>query len=116
MDQEKLKEVLSDEAFVKKLLAMEKPEDVQDALEDKGVEMSLDDIKQIGEIIRKVQSGEISQEQLERAADGELSEDELEGVSGGLVLTILGIVGIVFCAGAVATSAVVVTRATRGSW
>ena len=89
MNEEKLKEALSDEAFVKELLAMEKPEDVQAALEEKGVEFTLDDIKQIGEVIRKVQSGEISQEQLERAANGELSEDELEGVSGGILLTTL---------------------------
>ena len=89
MNEEKLKEVLSDDAFVKELLAMEKPEDVQAALEEKGVEFTLDDIKQIGEVIRKVQSGEISQEQVERAANGELSEDELEGVSGGILLTTL---------------------------
>ena len=78
--QEKLKEVLADEAFAKKLLAMEKPEDVQIALEEKDIELSLDEINQIGEFIKKAQSGEISQEQVQRMADGELSEDELEEV------------------------------------
>ena len=92
---DKLQEALADEAFVKELLAMERVEDVQTALEEKDIELSLDEINQIGEFIKKAQSGEISQEQVQRMADGELSEDELEEVAGGigtlLVLLLIGL-------------------------
>ena len=83
MDTQKLNEVLADEAFVKELLLMQKPEQVQEALEDRGVELSLDEIEKMGAFIRKVQTGEISKEQVQKMADGELSEDEMEQVSGG---------------------------------
>lgn len=91
MDQEKLKELFSDEEFVKELLAMEEPEQVQNALEDKGISVTTDEIQKVGELLRKVNSGEISQETLEAAASGELSEEELEEVAGGSI-----IVGLVF--------------------
>lgn len=85
MDQEKLKELLKDENFAKELFSQDNPEDVQKLLEEKGVEISTADIRQIAEILKKVSSGEISQEQLEKAANGELSEDELEDVAGGIL-------------------------------
>jgi hypothetical protein len=93
MDEEKLREVLSDEDLVKELLMMENEEQVQKALEEKGVELSLDMIRQAGEFIRKVQDGEISQEQAQRLADGELTEDELEEVSGGLAFILFLLFG-----------------------
>ena len=80
----KIQEVFSDEAFKNKLLLMEDEGDVQKALEEKGIEFSLDEIRRIKERAIKVQSGEASQEQAEPLADGELSEDELMDVAGGL--------------------------------
>ena len=80
---QKLQEVLSDEAFAKELLQMEDAGDVQKALEEKDIELSLDEIRRIKERAMKVQSGEVSQEQSD-LADGELSEDELMDVAGGL--------------------------------
>ena len=44
MNEELLKEVLSDEAFAKSLIEMETPEDVQTALKEKGVDLSIEDI------------------------------------------------------------------------
>ena len=38
----------------------------------------------IGGILNKLASGEITQEQVQKAANGELSEEELEHVAGGL--------------------------------
>lgn len=73
--QAKLQELLADEAFAKELLSMEKYEDVQDALEERGVELSLDEIRRLAENVQKAQSGEMD--------DGELSEDELGEVAGG---------------------------------
>jgi len=80
----KIQEVFSDEAFKNKLLLMEDEGDVQKALEEKGIEFSLDEIRRIKERAIKAQSGEASQEQAEPLADGELSEDELMDVAGGL--------------------------------
>ena len=96
MDQARLREVLSDEEFVKELLSMKSAEQVQDALEDKGITVTTDEIRQVGDLLRKAESGEISQETLEAAASGELSEAELEEVAGGsLTALVLAFVGIV---------------------
>lgn len=94
MDPERLKEVLADEEFVKDLVAMEEPEQVQDALEDKGVPVTTDEILRIRDLMKKLESGEISMEKVEAAANGELSEEELEEVAGGIVVEMLA--GIVF--------------------
>ena len=80
---QKFQEVLSDEAFAKELLQMEDAGDVQKALEEKGIELSQDEIRRIKERAIKIQSGEDSKEQPEPMADGELSEDELMDVAGG---------------------------------
>lgn len=77
--QEKLQEVLSDEAFKNELLKMEDEGDVQKALEEKGIEFSLDEIRRLKERSNKYQNGEAS----EHMDDGELSEDELMDVAGG---------------------------------
>jgi acetylornithine deacetylase/succinyl-diaminopimelate desuccinylase-like protein len=52
-------------------------------LEEKGIELTLDEIRRIKERAIKVQSGEDAQEQQEPLADGELSENELLDVAGG---------------------------------
>ena len=44
----------------------------------------MDEIMSIGGILNKLASGEITQEQVQKAANGELSEEELKHVAGGL--------------------------------
>ena len=87
MNIEKMKEVLSDEAFFKSLFELETVAEVQAALREKGVELSEDEILGVRELFLKVEGGEISAEQLEKwveqAESGELSEELLEQVSGG---------------------------------
>ena len=95
MDQARLNEVLSDEEFVKELLTMKTAEQVQDALEDKGVSATTDEIRQMGDFLRKVASGEISQDTVNALANGELSEEELEEVAGGSVAAVILFVGLV---------------------
>ncbi|MBE5837541.1 hypothetical protein [Butyrivibrio sp.] len=80
---EKMKEIFENETLLKEMFSNEKPEDAQNWLSEHGVELSLDQIKALGDILKKVASGEITKEQLESAANGELSEDDLEEVSGG---------------------------------
>ncbi|NPV91236.1 MAG: hypothetical protein HPY50_10755 [Firmicutes bacterium] len=71
-DQAKVQEVFSDEAFVKNLLALETPGEVQAALQNKGVDLAVEDIVKIKDVIVKRQN-----------AGGELSDEDLEGVAGG---------------------------------
>lgn len=78
--EEKLKELLADEEFAAALLNMESAEQVQQALQAKGVELEIADI----EAVRKL---------LDSPAEGELTDDALETVSGGS-LTIMAAIGI----------------------
>lgn len=59
--------------------------DVQKALEGKGIELSLDEIRRVKERADRIRSGEAAEEQPEPMAEGELSEDELMDVAGGEV-------------------------------
>lgn len=80
MNEELLKEVLSDSKFAELLIQQETPEDVQVLLKEKGIELTLEDITSVRNI-------------LEQQAEGELSEDNLENVSGGS-LTLAAAIGI----------------------
>ena len=66
-----LEKVFADEAFVKQLVEMEKPEDVRDALNAKGAEVTTEEVQQIAK-------------SLSQQAEGELDEDALEDVAGGV--------------------------------
>jgi hypothetical protein len=74
---------MKDEAKAKELCAIEKPEDVRAWLSDQSVEVSPDEAKQLCDFFAKVRSGEVTKEQLEKAAEGEVSDELLESVSGG---------------------------------
>lgn len=93
MENYKMKESFADEAFVKSLMELESAAEVQEALKEKGIELTEDDIMALRDIILKVEEGELSREQLEswaaQAEDGELPEEMLELVSGGLLISSL---------------------------
>ncbi len=72
-----IREVCQDEAFMQSLLTLETPEAVQSALRGREVELSVDEIKAIREIlVKKNDSG------------AELSEEELAEVTGGIYLAL----------------------------
>jgi hypothetical protein len=87
----KFQELMADEAFVKGMIALKEPEDVQKYLADAGVEASIDEIKALGDIVSGLISGEVSKEEVElffgakekERSGEELTEDELEAVAGG---------------------------------
>lgn len=58
--------------FTQKLAALESAQEVQAALESKGLELSLEEIHKLRDLLQNHTSG-----------PGELSEQELESVSGG---------------------------------
>ena len=99
MNMEKIKEVFSDQAFVKGLFDMQTAAEVQAALKEKGVEMSEEEILDVRDLLIKVDRGEISVEQLEQwaaqAENGELPDEMLEQVSGGVLLTSM-MIGAIF--------------------
>ena len=95
MNIETIRDVFSEEAFVKALFEMESVAEMQQALNNKGVQLSEEEVTGIRDFFAKVKSGEISREQLEEwsklAENGELSEEMLEQVAGGgVLLCVLG--------------------------
>ena len=75
MNQEKIQEVFSDEAFLKEIFSKETPEEVQTILAEKDIELSIEDILTLRKIIEKKLNQGV-----------ELSDDDLEDVSGGVVV------------------------------
>ena len=90
MNMEKMKEVFSDEAFVKSLFELDSAAEVQAALKEKGIEMTEDEILGIRDLLAKMESGAISAEQAEQwskqAESGELPDEVLEQVAGGEII------------------------------
>jgi predicted ribosomally synthesized peptide with nif11-like leader len=69
MNEEKIKELFTDEAFIASIAELETAEDVQKALSEKGLDLSIEEITAIQNALA--------------SNDGELSEDDLENVAGG---------------------------------
>ena len=86
MNMETMTAIFEDKAFVESLFAMETVAEVQAALKEKGVELTEADILAIRELLGKVESGEVTLEQLKQLDEGELSEEVLEQVAGGILL------------------------------
>lgn len=70
MSKEIIKEVFSNKEFVKTLMEMVTPEEVEAALKEKNIEFSTEDIKKITSILQKEKSVELSDEELENIAGG----------------------------------------------
>ena len=86
MNEERIKEVFSDEEFVKELLSRETPEEAKALLEEKDIDFSVEDLIKLREIlVAKLQKSEGSEEV-------ELGEDELEDVSGGTLTFIIAVI------------------------
>ena len=86
MNEERIKEVFSDEEFVKELFSRETPEEAKALLEEKDIDFSVEDLIKLREIlVAKLQKSEGSEEV-------ELGEDELEDVSGGTLTFIIALI------------------------
>ena len=69
MDEKRAKELFADKEFVKSLLALETPEQVQAAAKAKGLDLTLDEISAIKGSLTKT-NGELSEADLEKVAGG----------------------------------------------
>ena len=86
MNEERIKEVFSDEEFVKELFSKETPEEAKALLKEKDIDFSVEDLIKLREIlVAKLQKSEGSEEV-------ELGEDELEDVSGGTLTFIIAVI------------------------
>ena len=102
---EKLEELLKNEEFAAKLLALDDDKDVQEMLNDNGIEMTLEEIAAVKKGVIAELNGE----------EAELSEDDLECVAGGVsVGAVVKVVGGVI-KGIVALGNLV-HKKTRGRW
>ena len=74
--EEKIKEIMAKEGFADKLLACEEPEQVQELFAAEGIELTLEEVKQIGAGLNA-----------SLAEGDELDEDALDGVAGGVAVS-----------------------------
>ena len=74
--EEKIQEVLAKEGFTEKLLACEEPEQVQALFAAEGIELTLDEVKQVGAGLNAA-----------LAEGDELDEDSLDSVAGGVAIS-----------------------------
>lgn len=83
MSKSQITEILTPD-FTKELLSLETAKEVQSALQEKGMDLSLDEISKIKDLLNKQADGQ-----------EELSETDLEDVAGGDAGIVIGIIGIV---------------------
>ena len=83
MNEERIKEVFSDEAFVKELFSKETPEEAQELLAEKDIDVSIEELVKLKDIIvAKLQTAESGE-------STELTEDDLADVAGGTIIPTL---------------------------
>ncbi len=93
MNENRLNELLSDKDFVSELIKLDDPADVQAAFRREGVELSIEDIKKLGEwmaegmttCMEPLEHGELSLDQLDEVAGGILPAIPVLVVAGGIV-------------------------------
>lgn len=73
IDEKALGNVLNDRPFMENLLVMQTPEEVQTALKEKGVDLSLTDINVMGQLLKK----------MEEKGTTELTPEDLKSIGGG---------------------------------
>ena len=84
-----LQKVFSDEEFAKEVAALSDTVEIKTVLKAKGVEFTIEEIKEIGDLVMKL---------IEEHPDGELSMDQLDDVAGGYVPGSMTAAVVVFCA------------------
>lgn len=89
----RIKRAFSDESFVRDLFKLDNPEDAQSKLLEKGIALSLDEVRMIPRALRKAQQ-----------IGDELSESDLEDVAAG-VITPVAVLLIAGCVAAYGASA-----------
>ena len=114
MNEERIREVFSDELFVKQLFEQEEPEAVQALLAEKEIDLSVEEIVKFQELLEKHMNGKLNLD--------ELSDEDLEDVAGGalaemiLLISCLAGVAAVAAGGSLAGGAALTHHFTRRRW
>ena len=92
-NKEKLQQLMQDEEFLKKILVLETPEEVQGAFKENGVDISIEDLEKIKELIKKSmnENYELTEEELEEIIGG--SVDLLDLIIKPIVTAFFGVLG-----------------------
>lgn len=84
-----VKEIFSDEAFVKELFSAETPAEAQAMLKEKGFEVTEEDLMAVREVLVQIADGTIPADKVSewqaQLEEDELPEELLEMVSGGAI-------------------------------
>ena len=90
MNEERIKEIFSDEEFVKELFSKETPQEAQDLLAEKDIDVTVDEVVKIRNLlVKKAQAAQ-------NGESAELTEEELSDVAGGVGLMIAAVAGLLF--------------------
>ena len=86
MNEEKIKEIFSDEEFVKEFFGKETPEEAQAMLAEKDIDVTVEELCLLRDmLVKKLNNAD---------SDAELCDDDLEDVAGGMgpvVATVIGL-------------------------
>jgi predicted ribosomally synthesized peptide with nif11-like leader len=102
----KLKEIFADKEFVEKTMAMETAEEVQSAVKEKGVDISIAEIESVKAELANHVSNPDSEE---------VSDEQLENVAGGFAISAL-IGGLIISGAVAAGGATIINEAVRRRW
>lgn len=90
--------LVEDSQFVEEMMLQKTPEEVQKVFIENGVDISLEDVNELGHALAELEN---------KGASEELNEDELNIVAGGFAITTAGVVAaakIIVAAGGLALS------------
>lgn len=72
MNKEKIQELLESEEFVNEIHGVETPEELIEAFKRHGVDMSMEELKELFAMAKKADGGELGEDELENVAGGAL--------------------------------------------
>ena len=104
MDEKRMQEVFSNEAFVATLLEAENPEEVQALVKEKGLDLTLEEIEAIKNQLAKIESGDA------------LSADELDEVAGGFFITFATAAAVATIVGSTVGTGAFIHNVTNRRW
>lgn len=120
MDLKYVKEVFNNEQYINSLLQLSTPQQVQQSLKQKDIDLSIDEINQIKDIFERYQNNKLTDQELkvfnllQESNINELSDDDLENVTGGSII-LIGL-GLLFCAAATTALVGTTVKVITGRW
>ena len=116
-NQNKFNELIQNEDFVKKIIQLDKVEDVQKEFKANGVEVTLDEIEQLGDLIAAEETKSLTPEELDNITGGLFSDAVAAGAMiGGSGLVSIAAAATVAAANCAIKAITVVGMTNLGLW